>query len=263
MAGAQVLHDVRQPVRLEQRRLAVVDAGGVDADRADLTVCRQPARRVGMQAGKVKLRNGAGASFVCAHVLHAIGPVLCEAGAQQDDRATRNRSGEGLDRLQAGPAAGERSPAEATIFLTPVEDPSAFGVVPTEDDGRVISFVEKPAPGEAPTNLINAGTYVLEPSVLDRIAPGRRVSIEYALIRDVNDQPWRADLLGRLLADRRAHVNLIPLNPTPGSTWTASRPEDEYEFVRRLVAKGIPTTVRDTRGSDIDGACGQLAAVDA
>jgi 23S rRNA (adenine2503-C2)-methyltransferase len=56
------------------------------------------------------------------------------------------------------------------------------------------------------------------------------------------------------------HVNLIPLNPTPGSTWTASRPEDEHEFVRRLVAKGIPTTVRDTRGSDIDGACGQLAA---
>lgn len=53
-----------------------------------------------------------------------------------------------------------------------------------------------------------------------------------------------------------------PLNPTPGSMWTASRPEDEREFVRRLIAKGIPTTVRDTRGSDIDGACGQLAAAE-
>ncbi|HZQ57946.1 MAG TPA: nucleotidyltransferase family protein, partial [Acidimicrobiales bacterium] len=55
--------------------------------------------------------------------------------------------------------------AEATIALTPVEDPSAFGVVPTAPDGRVQAFIEKPAPGTAPTNLINAGAYVLEPSV--------------------------------------------------------------------------------------------------
>lgn len=89
---------------------------------------------------------------------------------------------------------------------------------------------------------------------------GRRVSIEYAMIRDVNDQPWRADLLGRLLAGRSAHVNLIPLNPTPGSKWTASRPRDEREFVARLEAHGVPVTVRDTRGREIDGACGQLAA---
>jgi 23S rRNA (adenine2503-C2)-methyltransferase len=89
---------------------------------------------------------------------------------------------------------------------------------------------------------------------------GRRVSIEYALIRDINDQAWRADLLGRLLRNHRAHVNLIPLNPTPGSKWTASRPEDEREFVRRLEAHGVPVTVRDTRGQEIDGACGQLAA---
>ncbi|WP_017542067.1 23S rRNA (adenine(2503)-C(2))-methyltransferase RlmN [Nocardiopsis halophila] len=89
---------------------------------------------------------------------------------------------------------------------------------------------------------------------------GRRVSIEYALIRDINDQAWRADLLGRLLKGNLAHVNLIPLNPTPGSKWTASRPEDEREFVRRLESHGVPVTVRDTRGQEIDGACGQLAA---
>jgi len=89
---------------------------------------------------------------------------------------------------------------------------------------------------------------------------GRRISVEYALIKDVNDQAWRADLLGRLLSGHRAHVNLIPLNPTPGSKWTASRPEDEREFVRRLEARGVPVTVRDTRGQEIDGACGQLAA---
>jgi 23S rRNA (adenine2503-C2)-methyltransferase len=89
---------------------------------------------------------------------------------------------------------------------------------------------------------------------------GRRVSIEYALIRDVNDQGWRADLLGKLLAGHGAHVNLIPLNPTPGSAWDASTKPVEREFVRRLRAAGVPTTVRDTRGRDIDGACGQLAA---
>ncbi|MGH3321839.1 MAG: 23S rRNA (adenine(2503)-C(2))-methyltransferase RlmN [Streptosporangiaceae bacterium] len=88
----------------------------------------------------------------------------------------------------------------------------------------------------------------------------RRVSIEYALIRDVNDQPWRADLLAELLAGHLVHVNLIPLNPTPGSVWTASRQDDEREFVRRLERRGVAVTVRDTRGREIDGACGQLAA---
>lgn len=68
--------------------------------------------------------------------------------------------------------------AEGTIALTPVDDPSRYGVVPIDDDGRVIEFVEKPAPGTAPTNWINAGTYVLEPAVLDRIAADRKVSIE-------------------------------------------------------------------------------------
>jgi 23S rRNA (adenine2503-C2)-methyltransferase len=91
---------------------------------------------------------------------------------------------------------------------------------------------------------------------------GRRYSVEYALIRDVNDQPFRADLLGKLLAKRLAHVNLIPLNPTPGSPWDASPLPAQREFVARLRAAGVPTTVRDTRGSDIDGACGQLAAAD-
>jgi mannose-1-phosphate guanylyltransferase len=78
--------------------------------------------------------------------------------------------------------------AEGTIHLHPVADPSAFGVVPTDSDGRVTAFVEKPPRDEAPTNDINAGTYVLEPSVLTRIASGGRVSIERetfpAMVRD-------------------------------------------------------------------------------
>jgi 23S rRNA (adenine2503-C2)-methyltransferase len=98
-------------------------------------------------------------------------------------------------------------------------------------------------------------------------ATKRRVSVEYALIRDVNDQADRAELLAKVLKRRGnwgwVHVNLIPLNPTPGSRWTASRRRDEEEFVRRLAMRGVPVTVRDTRGREIDGACGQLAALDA
>jgi len=68
--------------------------------------------------------------------------------------------------------------AEATLHLIPVADPSSFGVVGLDSDGRVERFVEKPAPGTAPSNLVNAGTYVLEPSVLGRIPRGEKVSIE-------------------------------------------------------------------------------------
>jgi len=92
---------------------------------------------------------------------------------------------------------------------------------------------------------------------------GRRVSIEYALIREVNDQPWRADLLGRLLRrhlGQLVHVNVIPLNPTPGSEWDASPKPVEREFVRRVNDVGVACTVRDTRGQEIAAACGQLAA---
>ncbi|HMR48457.1 MAG TPA: 23S rRNA (adenine(2503)-C(2))-methyltransferase RlmN [Arachnia sp.] len=92
----------------------------------------------------------------------------------------------------------------------------------------------------------------------------RRVSIEYAMMRDINDQAHRAELLAQVLKRRGdwgwVHVNLIPLNPTPGSRWTASRPEDERAFIQTLERRGVPVTLRDTRGREIDGACGQLAA---
>ncbi|KAA2260751.1 23S rRNA (adenine(2503)-C(2))-methyltransferase RlmN [Solihabitans fulvus] len=92
---------------------------------------------------------------------------------------------------------------------------------------------------------------------------GRRVSIEYALIRDINDQPWRADLLGKLLHRHLGplvHVNVIPLNPTPGSKWDASPKPVEREFVRRVNEAGVPCTVRDTRGQEIAAACVQFVA---
>lgn len=94
---------------------------------------------------------------------------------------------------------------------------------------------------------------------------GRRVSIEYALIKDMNDHPWRADLLAEKLNARGrgwVHVNPIPLNPTPNSVWTSSEPPVMQEFIDRLNRAGVPTTLRDTRGKEIDGACGQLAAAE-
>jgi mannose-1-phosphate guanylyltransferase len=72
----------------------------------------------------------------------------------------------------------EQRGASATLGLYPVEDPSSYGVVVTDDDGRVEAFLEKPAPGTAPTNHVNAGMYLLEHAVLDRIESGRAVSFE-------------------------------------------------------------------------------------
>ncbi|MDQ1519627.1 MAG: mannose-phosphate guanylyltransferase, partial [Actinomycetota bacterium] len=79
--------------------------------------------------------------------------------------------------------------AEATISLSEVEDPSAFGVVPTRPDGQVIAFVEKPRRENAPSRWINAGTYVLEPRFLDRIPPRLNVSIERETFPRVLEQP--------------------------------------------------------------------------
>ena len=85
----------------------------------------------------------------------------------------------------------EERGAEATIHLTHVDDPSAFGVVPTRPDGEVVAFVEKPAPGKAPTHWINAGTYVLEPSVLERIPPRLTVSVERETFPRMLEEPRR------------------------------------------------------------------------
>ncbi len=135
--------------------------------------------------------------------------------------------------------------AEGTIHLTPVEDPSAFGVVPTDGDGRVEAFVEKPPPGEAPTNLVNAGTYVLESTVLGRIPAGRRVSIERetfpamvvdgALFAMATDDYWldagRPDLYRQanldVIAGRRRHIR--------GEAWAATAQVDPSAEVRSSV----------------------------
>lgn len=91
-------------------------------------------------------------------------------------------------------------------------------------------------------------------------AKGRRLSFEWALIDAVNDTPTDAAELADIAVPLGAHVNLIPLNPTPGYAVRGSSPGRVRQFRDRLVDLGVNATIRRNRGTDIDAACGQLAA---
>ncbi len=166
------------------------------------------------------------------------------------------------DRAPDGLGISQRGITVSTVGLVPAIDKL------TAEGLNVTLAVSLHAPDdELRDTLVPINTRWKVAEVLDAAAryvaaTKRRVSIEYALIRDINDQAWRADLLGRILREKLGHlvhVNLIPLNPTPGSIWTASRAKDEKAFVRALENQGVAVTVRDTRGREIEGACGQLA----
>ena len=91
-------------------------------------------------------------------------------------------------------------------------------------------------------------------------ATRRRVSLEWCLIGGVNDDDREADLLGAMARRLRAHVNVIPMNPTPGVTWREPDAATVERFVARVGRTGANVTLRDTRGRDADAACGQLLA---
>jgi mannose-1-phosphate guanylyltransferase len=130
-------------------------------------------------------------------------------------------------------AAHRASGARGTIHLTEVEDPSAFGVADL-DGTRIARFVEKPARGEAPSNLINAGTYVLEASVLDLVPVGARVSIERevfpilaaegSLVGHSTDDYWLDT--GRPEQYLQANTDLVV--GRPGVTSPSSAPADAH-----------------------------------
>ncbi|MGI8710944.1 MAG: sugar phosphate nucleotidyltransferase [Acidimicrobiales bacterium] len=137
---------------------------------------------------------------------------------------------------------------EATIALHQVEDPSAFGVVPTDADGRVEAFVEKPSRAEAPTDLINAGTYVLEASVLDRIATDRKVSIERevfpAMVADgalyaLDGHTYWIDT-GTPLQYLRSQLDLLDAirGPAPDGTHPDAQVADDAKVTRSVVGDG-------------------------
>ena len=159
-----------------------------------------------------------------------------------------------------GVGIGQRSVVVSTVGLVP-----AIRKLQEEDRQVTLALSLHAPDDELRDTLVPVNTRwpvrdVLEAAFGYTRTTGRRLSIEYALIRDVNDQPWRADLLAKRLANKLVHVNLIPLNPTPGSEWDASPKPVEQEFVRRLRSAGVNATVRDTRGREIAGACGQLSA---
>jgi len=89
---------------------------------------------------------------------------------------------------------------------------------------------------------------------------GRRVSLEYVMIDGMNDSLALAERLATLASGWPSHVNLIPLNPTPGSRWSGTPPARVSAFAGVLRASGVPVTIRDTRGREIEAACGQLHA---
>ena len=122
--------------------------------------------------------------------------------------------------------------AKATILLTPVADPSRYGLVRTAADGRVESFLEKPRPEEIDTDLINAGFYVLEPEVLDLVPSGRAVSIE-------------REVFPRLA--EKGEVYGIAL---PGYWLDVGTPESYLQAHRDVLERSFPTEVGEELGSD-------------
>ena len=88
----------------------------------------------------------------------------------------------------------------------------------------------------------------------------RRLTFEYLLLRDVNDQPEHADQIARLLKGMNAYINLIPYNPVSEKDFKTSSDENALRFYDLLKKRNIAVTLRQKKGDDIDAACGQLRA---
>ena len=142
----------------------------------------------------------------------------------------------------------ERS-ARATILLTPVEDPTRYGLVRVNGDGRVLSFLEKPRPEEIDTNLINAGLYVLEPDVLDLIPSGRAVSIEREVFPQlVEEQSVYGDL--RSPATGSTSVRPTPIcRPTATCSSATSSLSSATRSARTTRSSSAGAEVSPARGS--------------
>jgi mannose-1-phosphate guanylyltransferase len=134
--------------------------------------------------------------------------------------------------LEALVAFHRETGAKATILLTPVADPSRYGLVRLAGDGRVESFLEKPRPEEIDTDLINAGFYVLEPEVLELVPEGRAVSIE------------------REVFPRLAEEGSVFGTALPGYWLDVGTPESYLQAHRDVLERTFPTAVGDALGSD-------------
>ena len=157
--------------------------------------------------------------------------------------------------LDALVAFHREQPKRATILLTPVEDPTRYGLVRVNGDGQVLSFLEKPRPEEIDTNLINAGLYILEPDVLDLIPPGRPVSIErevFPLL--VDEQAVYGVALGGYWLDIGTPTPIC--RPTATCSSGTSRPSS--------ATRSAPTTrssIRRPTSAPLRGSCRRSSSV--
>ncbi|AFZ68970.1 23S rRNA (adenine(2503)-C(2))-methyltransferase RlmN [Deinococcus peraridilitoris] len=151
------------------------------------------------------------------------------------------------------------------VTLSTVGLPRGIRKLAAEDDLGIKLAISLHAPDEEtrqriiPTAHANTIAEIMASAREYQAVTGRRVTFEYAMLRDVNDQLWQADLLADLLRGLVSHVNLIPMNPWDGSGFLESSEQQLQAFYDRLEARGVEVSVRRSRGRDAGAACGQLA----
>ena len=165
-----------------------------------------------------------------------------------------------IERIHDDFGLGARSMTVSTVGIIPGIRRLAVAPLPV---GLAVSL--HAATEELRNELVPVNRRYPIPALMDactdyRAETGRRVSFEWAMIDGVNDDDHQAEQLARLATGVRAHVNLIPLNPTPGYPVRGTPRTRIEEFRSILEQRGTTVTIRSTRGSDIDAACGQLAA---
>lgn len=157
------------------------------------------------------------------------------------------------------------SMSKRRVTLSTVGLPRGIRKLAREDDLGIKLAISLHAPDEEtrrriiPTAHANTIAEIMASAREYQEVTGRRVTMEYAMLRGVNDHLWQADLLADLLRGLVSHVNLIPMNPWDGSGFQESSEEQLQAFYDRLEARGVEVSVRRSRGRDAGAACGQLA----
>jgi 23S rRNA (adenine2503-C2)-methyltransferase len=174
--------------------------------------------------------------------------------------ANRQAVGRSLSILNQGYRVGARRITVSTVGLVP----GILELAQRPEQFRLALSLH------APTSELRRELVPLEarhplPEVMDALARfdaagGKRITFEYTMIAGVNDALDLAEPLAELAQRVRAFVNLIPYNPIPHRSWSPSPPERIRGFAARLERRGVAVAVRETRGRDIDAACGQLRA---
>ncbi|MPY67763.1 23S rRNA (adenine(2503)-C(2))-methyltransferase RlmN [Deinococcus sp. SDU3-2] len=134
-----------------------------------------------------------------------------------------------------------------------------------EDDLGLKLAISLHAPDEEtrqkiiPTGAANSIEEIMAAARDYQAVTGRRVTLEYTMLRGINDHLWQAELLAERLRGLVSHVNLIPMNPWDGSGFESSTEEQIQAFYDALEERGVDVSVRRSRGKDAGAACGQLA----